>query len=228
MNVLVVAAHPDDEVFGLGATIKKLSSAGHDVFAAYLCRSVKARKTSPSSNEIEGNIQSVQKILGIKDVDLFDFPNIQFNIVPSLEIVQAIESSIVRFKPEVIFSHHYNDLNEDHRIAYAATITAAKLPERRGLDGIKANMIRKILCYEIPSSTNWSPKLERAERAPDAFVDISDQFDAKVQAMKVYDRELRPFPHPLSLEAMKLTAKMHGGKIHVQLAEAFHLVRELF
>jgi len=233
MNVLVIAAHPDDEILGMAGSIKKFSLR-HDVYVCYMITSITGRKNAPAASTkemfIDGDgrkkqILKVQKILNIKDTMTLDYPNIELNTVPTLDLVQSIEKAILLFKPEVIFTHYYNDLNEDHRIVFNATMAASKLPERRY--NSELNIIKKILCYEVPSSTNWSPKIADNYIYPDTYIDISDTFESKMEALKVYEKEIRNFPHPISYEAIKITAQLHGGKINSEYAEAFHLVREI-
>lgn len=224
MNVLVVAAHPDDEILGTGGTLAKHTSNGDRVYSCILCEQVTARNNKPEHQKFLKQVYSAAKIVGIRDTLFFDFPNIQMNIIPTLKTVQSIEQAIVKFRPEIVYTHYTEDLNDDHRIVGNATMAAIRLPERRNKRELPANLIKEVLCYEVPSSTEWS--LTEVFK-PNVFVDIEDTFKTKIKALREYSDVIKEHPHPRSFENLNSLASCRGAQAGYNLAEAFMLVRSI-
>lgn len=224
-KVLVIGAHPDDEILGVGGTIARHTAQGDEVYACLLCEHVTARKNKPEHALFLEQVHAAKNIVGIKEILFFDFPNIQMNTVPTLKIVQAIEEAIVRFRPEIIYTHHSGDVNDDHHVVFRATMAAIRLPERGNVAGLQRNMIKEVLCYETPSSTEWAPPLPGNAFLPNIFVDIRDFLDKKLAALACYENVMKPYPHPRSVEAMKAKAKTTGVQAGLEAAEAFVLMR---
>jgi len=227
MNVLVIAAHPDDEVLGLGGTLAKHNNAGDSTYLCILCEQVDARKNKPEHEDFKKQIQNAADILGINDTMFFNFPNIKMNTIPMIDLVKAIEKAIIKYKPEIIYTHHGGDLNDDHKIVFNATMAAIRLPERGTVGNISRNMIKEILCYETPSSTEWAAPLSEFVFKPNVFVDIKDTFKSKIIAIEQYIEIIKEYPHPRSLENLEALAKYRGSQSGLKLAEAFMLMREL-
>lgn len=225
MNILVVAAHPDDEVLGLGGTIRKHYDSGDVVKCCILSREVQARENKPPDNLFMEQIEKAKNIIGIDEILFFDFPNIKMNIVPTLDMVKAIEKAIEKFEPEIVYTHTGFDLNEDHRIVFNATMAAVRLPERMTTD-LPVNLIKKVLCYEVPSSTEWAPPLSETF-VPNYFVDISAYIDTKIEAITQYEGVIKSAPHPRSIVSLKALAQFRGCQVGFKYAEGFGLVREL-
>lgn len=220
-NVLVVAAHPDDEVLGCGGTIARLKQEEYDIYTMILGEGITSRDESRDTGkrkkeikELKDQIVQANKILGVKKVFIFDFPDNRFDSVALLDIVKKIEKVKNEVKPEVIFTHFKDDLNIDHKITYDAVLTATR-PQ-------KEERVKTIYSFEVLSSTEWSYPLCFN---PNVFFDISKTIDTKIKAMSCYKSELKEYPHPRSLEAIELNAKMWGVKTGIDMAEAFHLVR---
>ncbi|MDP2599837.1 MAG: PIG-L deacetylase family protein, partial [Deltaproteobacteria bacterium] len=227
MRVLMIGAHPDDEVLGVGGTLAKHAAKGDEVYVSLLCEHVHARKNKPQHALLLEQIHAAKKTLGVKDILFFDFPNIQMNTVPTLHMVQAIEKAIVEVKPEVIYTHHRGDVNDDHRVVSEATMAAMRLPERGTIPGIPRDMIKRVLCYPAPSSTDWAPPYPDKAFIPNVFVDINGFLETKLKALECYgDNVMRDYPHPRSIEAVTAQAKVYGVQSGLGLAEAFVLIRE--
>lgn len=223
MNVLVIAAHPDDEVLGVGGTIAKHISSGDNVNIMILSGGITSRDNVENiEKEVTGlNLESRNAILTlgveINNVHYYDFPDNMFDSIPLLEIVKIIEKKINEIKPDVVYTHFYGDLNIDHQIVSLASITAC-----RPLSGVK-----KVLCYEVLSSTEQKNMLQSQIFNPNYFVDIEDYLKLKINAMQKYKKELRDFPHPRSLEGIEILAKYRGISLNKKAIEAFLLVREV-
>lgn len=225
MNVLVVVAHPDDELLGCGGTILKLTRCGHRVFSCVLCRQAEARFGRPSSQRLEELTAAAYEAIGISDSLQFDFPNMKFNAVPQLDIVKAIESSIIRFKPDWVFTHHPYDVNVDHRVCADAAFAAVLLPQRQSTS-LPDTMIKRMLCFEVPSSTDWSPVTAPAFR-PNCFFDVQQTIESKLQALAAFDGVVRSSPHPRSITNLRALAQLRGSQVGYAAAEAFAVIREL-
>lgn len=216
MIILVVAAHPDDEVLGCGGTIARLAKEGHDVFVLILGGGMTSRGEIEKEkiDQLRNDATEANKIIYVKKVYFCDFPDNKFDSVPLLDIVKAVEKLKNELRPDIIFTHHENDLNIDHKITYKAVITAA-----RPMEG---ESVKEIYSFEVLSSTEWNYPLSFS---PDVFFDMSNTLDLKLKAMETYKTELREFPHPRSLEGIRLNSKHWGMKTGLKEAEAFKCVR---
>lgn len=224
MIVLVVAAHPDDEVLGCGGTIAGLAAQGHEVHVHILAEGATSRwaereAADPSAVEaLGGEAVRAGEILGAADVVLHGMPDNRLDTVPLLDVVKVIEAAVQLAKPEVVYTHHGGDLNIDHAIVHRAVLTATR--------PLGATPVRDVLAFEAPSSTEWSFQRFGAFN-PNVFVDICDTLDLKLRAMACYESEGRAFPHPRSAEALVAIANRWGSVAGCRSAEAFELVRSI-
>lgn len=222
-KILIVAAHPDDEILGCGGTISKLVKDGHEAFTLILGEGITSRDEkrnaklkSPEIKVLKRQAVQANKLIGVKQVFMHDFPDNRFDTVSFLDIVKAIEKVKKKVKPEKIFTHYEKDLNIDHQITQRAVITAARpLPKES---------VKEILSFEILSSTEWN---NPQTFFPDAFFDITNTIEDKLSALSEYKSELRKFPHPRSLKGVRLNAENWGMKTGVRFAEVFKIVRSL-
>ena len=220
-NILIVVAHPDDEVLGCGGTVARLNKEGHTIYTLILGEGVTSRDNIRNRNKRENEIIDLKNyaekaniILGVKKVFFYDFPDNRFDTIPFLDIVKVIEKIKNKIKPVIIFTHYEKDLNIDHQIIYRAVITATR--------PLEEETVKEIYSFEIPSSTEWSYPLSFS---PNVFYDISETIDIKLKALKEYKSELKEYPHPRSLEGFRLIAKNWGMKVGIEYAEAFKVVR---
>ena len=222
--VLVVAAHPDDEVIGCGGTIARHTLLGDEVYYLALGEGVTSRyKKREDAGEglkrLKSEAEEAAKILGIKRILFRDFPDNRFDTVALMEIVKAIEEVKEEIRPAIVYTHHQGDLNIDHQMTFRAVLTACR--------PMKNETVKEIYSFEVPSSTEWNaPNMEDYFR-PNVFVDISQTFCKKVDALKAYRSEMREYPHPRSPEALETIARCWGINVGRELVEAFELVRRI-
>lgn len=222
-RILIVAAHPDDEVLGCGGTMARLSAEGCEVFTLILGEGITSRDDSRNIDKREGELFELKRqitraneILGVKEVFVLDFPDNRFDTIPLLDIVKAIETVKNKVRPDTIFTHFDKDLNIDHGITQRAVLTAAR-PQ-------KGETVREILSFEVLSSTEWNSPISFS---PDVFYDITDTLEIKLAAMMEYRDEIRVFPHPRTLEGIEINARYWGMKIGNGVSEAFKCVRTI-
>ena len=219
MNILIVVAHPDDEVLGAGATIHKLVKEGHHVAVCTMANHAAARANISAT--LSEDQAKAFKILGVQKSYAGDFPNIQMNTVPHLHLVQFIESAIEDWKAESIYTHHPADTNNDHVMTSYATQAACRLFQRK--NGVPA--LRQFIYMEVPSSTEWSLDSSAHRFSPNMFVEVGkDGVDVKLKALAAYTGVMRPYPHPRSDEAITGLAAYRGAQAGCNFAEAFESV----
>jgi LmbE family N-acetylglucosaminyl deacetylase len=217
MSVLIVVAHPDDEVLGCGATGAAIAAAGISVRACILCAQVQVRGARPADNELRADTEKAQQILGFGAPILGDFPNIRLNTVPHLELVQFVEKAILETGATTVFTHHPGDLNDDHVHVARACLPAARLFQRR----TSLPALKRLLYMEILSSTDWSFPGGTAQFQADTFVESGAYLDRKCEALRAYRGVMRDFPHPRSDEVLRGLAAYRGGQSGLRYAEAF-------
>jgi LmbE family N-acetylglucosaminyl deacetylase len=221
MNYLVVVAHPDDEVLGAGATMYKLAQEGHTVNVCIMSGEVNARNHRPETEELHEDVNNSLSLLGVKRVIKGEFPNIEFNTVPHLKLVQFIEKAIEETNSEVVFTHHPADLNNDHLHTSLACQAAVRLFQRRP----EVNPLKEFLFMEVPSATEWALNKSMSQFNPNTFIEVGEEaVDKKIEALSMYRGVMRPYPHPRSNEALKGLAAYRGGQAGMVYAESFESV----
>jgi LmbE family N-acetylglucosaminyl deacetylase len=223
-SVLVVAAHPDDEVLGCGGTLAKLADEGRAIYVAFLADGVLSRPADKKKHQEALRLRraAAQKacgLLGVKSVSFGDFPDNRMDTVALLDITKRVEAQIAEHRPEMVFTHHAGDLNVDHRLTHQAVVTACR-PQ-------SGHPVKTVLCFEVPSSTEWQLSGSAPVFAPNWFVDISGTLDRKLAALDAYSAELRPWPHPRSRRGAEHLARWRGATVGADAAEAFMLGRKL-
>ena len=217
-KVLIIAAHPDDEILGCGGTILKLKQT-HIIQVVFLTNGVSARTNNKKKiMKRKNECLKLFKYLKIPKPIFFNFPDNKLDTVPLLKITQKIEKILFKFKQHTVMTHYENCLNIDHQIAFKSTITACR--------PLKNISVKKILSFEILSSTDWS-LFNKKQFQPNYYIDISNNIKKKLELMKYYKTELRKYPHSRSLKGIETLARMRGISSGTKFSEAFLLVREL-
>ena len=223
-SILVIAAHPDDELLGCGGTISRLSNEGHNISIAILGEGITSRyhhredADKKMIQDLHEQSHQVAKILGATDLQMFDLPDNRFDTIPLLDIVKILEGCVKKIKPDCVYTHHAADLNLDHVLTNRATLIAT-----RPLENLS---VKTVLSYEVPSSTEWAFQT-RPGFQPNIFVDVTKTLDTKIEAMKIYDGENRKYPHPRSSKSLRAIACRWGSVSGLKVAEAFELIRHI-
>jgi len=220
--VLVVAAHPDDEVLGCGGFIASKASSGAEVSVIFISDGVTSRAKNLGKSEIETRRSAAKlaaEVLGIKNVHFGDFPDNQLDSVPILRIVQFIEGFANALSPDTVLTHFGGDLNVDHRIVNQAVLTAFRPTPNQ--------CVKNILFFEVPSSTEWQVPTEGEAFVPNWFEDISETLALKIRALEMYEFEMRKWPHPRSIKGVEHLARWRGASCGVDAAEGFVLGKRL-
>ncbi len=226
-TVAVIAAHPDDEALGAGGTLARHAAQGDVVHAVFFTDGVGARGQKDNASERNEAARKAAVILGIKagNIHFLSFPDNKMDSVPLLDIVQALEKTLEPVRPQIIYTHHAGDLNQDHRVVAQAVLTACR-PQ-------PGSAAEEIYGFEVLSSTGWAGPTDTGSAkpgetfAPAHYVDITAHIDAKMSALRCYDHEMRPFPHARSYEAVEALATLRGAQMGIQRAEAFTVIRQI-
>lgn len=226
-KILVVAAHPDDEILGCGATIAKKIKQGFDVRTIILTTGVTSRYdgSKDSEEEIQSLFEEGKKangILGVSKNQLVyaKFPDQKLDTIPEIELIRYIKNEVQSFKPDEVYTHHSGDYNLDHRITFNAVNFATRPYQGE-------HFPRKVLTFEVLSSTEWA-NVEKNAFVPNHYEKlVQADIDAKKNAMTAYKSELRIWPNPRSIEGVEVKAKQRGMEISSESAEAFKIIRSI-
>lgn len=225
-NVLVVAAHPDDEILGCGGTILNHVKNGDSVHIVIMAEGITSRskqngceKDIEELSELHSKSYVVGKKLGADKVTLYNLPDNRMDSIDLLDIVKKIEIIVDEEKPEIVYTHFGNDINIDHQITYKAVITAC-----RALPG---NSVQQLLFFETPSSTDYQNYNNISMFNPNWFVDIEQVIDDKISILKEYDSEMRNYPHSRSYDGIRILAQYRALAVGKKYVEAFMLGRNI-
>jgi LmbE family N-acetylglucosaminyl deacetylase len=221
MRILTVAAHPDDETLGAGATMARFASASHEVHVCILTDGVTARHHHVDQQQ--KCAMRACEVLGVSNVMFCGLPDQRLDSLPLLDVITPIEKFVGQIQPDLVFTHFSQDANQDHRVVFQATLVATR--------PTADTSVSTVLCYETASSTEWAPPFPGSVFSPNLFVDISTTLPTKLDALREYEHtfagEMQPFPHPRSYEALEAISRRHGATAGVGAAEAFMLVRHI-
>ena len=207
MNILVIAPHPDDEVLGMGGTIKKLSKKNKIILCVVSEGATAQYKDKKMIKVRRDSCKKTAKILGISQTLFLDYPDMRLNL-SHLDINKKLEEIIEKYKPEIVYTAPKNDLNLDHQVVFSSTLVAC-----RPKSGVK-----QILCYEIQGNT-------KVPFVPNVFENIEKEFSYKIKGFKMYKSEIEEFPNPRSITAIENLAIQRGVESGTKKAEAFELIR---
>lgn len=223
---MIVAAHPDDELLGLGASMHKLiKEEGVITHVVILGEGITSRSDMRNVDDWKEelkkhhqNMYSAAKIIGYHSVKSYNFSDNRFDSHALLDIVKVVEHEKENFQPDIIFTHHGGDLNIDHQITFQAVMTATR--------PMQGECVKTIITFETPSATEWQASSDPRHFSPNLFIEVSeDDLQAKVDAMAAYQYEVREFPHPRSAEALRIMAQYRGYTVGKRLAEVFQIIR---
>jgi N-acetylglucosamine malate deacetylase 1 len=221
-TILVIAAHPDDEILGCGATMAKHVQAGDTVHVVIMATGVTSRPAaginpSEAITQLHANAKQANQRLGVTSTTILPLPDNQMDTVSRLSITQQVENLIQQHQPETVYTHWSSDVNVDHRRVHEAVITACR-PQ-------PGHPVRAILFFEVPSSTEWQTPAVGHAFQPNWFVDVSNTLALKLDALTCYASEMRQWPHARSYQAVEHLARWRGATVGCQAAEAFVLGR---
>ena len=225
-KILVVAAHPDDEVLGCGGTLSRLTQKGAKCYIQIMAEGITSRDDTRNANLRKDEIEKLKmqaedagRVLGIAGVEFCSFPDNRMDSVDLLDIVKTVEKAIEKYRPEIIYTHHFGDLNIDHQITAKAVETATR--------PIKESPVKEIYAFETLSSTEWTFTNPCCHFKPNCFIDIENTLSIKIEAFNKYCGENRDFPHPRSPESIVNIAKVRGAQVGLKSAEGFSLIRKI-
>lgn len=219
MNVLVVSAHPDDEVLGPGGTLRAHVNAGDRVTAFVACCGTNLRYGTEAERKLKETSSAVAALLGFSEIRLGDLPDQGLDSMSLVRVVDTLERLLEECRPDVLYTHDAADINRDHRILFEALAVAAR--------PYSAPWLKRFACFETPSSTEWGRSAGLPPFDPNLFVDIGGSLEEKVRAFALYESEVRPAPHPRSAESLRARARYWGSLVGLEAAEAFRIVREI-
>jgi len=222
MKVLIVAAHPDDEILGCGGIAARHADDGDQVNIIILAEGVTSRK-SDSDSTVNQQIRDLQEsaklaadILGCEPPEFVGLPDNRMDGLDLLDIVRSVEDFVHRIEPDLVYTHHASDINIDHRITHQAVVTACR--------PLPTSCVRAIYTFETVSSTEWGHSLSGIKFQPLIYIDITKQLPRKLKALGQYTSEMQPFPHARSFKAIEALATLRGSETGFEAAEAFGIV----
>lgn len=218
-SILVIAPHPDDEVLGCGGAILRHIDHGDAVHVMVVTRGAPELFPSQQVKTVRDELRAAHEILGVKAVEYLDFPAPKLDTIAGHELADRIAQSIRSVRPDTVYLPHNGDLHTDHGIVFQAALVASR--------PINDCSVRRMLCYETLSETDWAPPFAGDAFIPTVFVDISKYLDRKLQAMECYRSQVKPAPASRSLQSLEALARLRGGTVGLGAAEAFALVREI-
>jgi LmbE family N-acetylglucosaminyl deacetylase len=227
-KIMIVVAHPDDELLGLGATMNKLIKENKiQTHVVILGEGITSRNEKRDVAKWEkelvihrNNISLAQKAIGYHSVSIYDFADNRFDTIALLDIIKVIEKEKKLFNPDIVFTHHGGDVNIDHQRTFEAVITACR--------PVNDENVKMIVTFETPSGTEWRVPSDPRHFLPNLFIEVSESnLQAKIKGMESYEFEKRNYPHPRSPESLKIQAQRWGLAMGVNFAEAFCIVRQI-
>lgn len=223
-KVLVIAAHPDDEVLGAGGTIARLSSEGKIVDVLIVTDGSSSQYSDSDNldeiiNRKKRETRECADLLGVRNIYYGGLPDMKLDAVSHIDINKVIEKIIEEVRPDTVFTHFWGDVNVDHQNVYKSTLVAVR--------PLMNQIVKRLYCYRVPSSTEWTPSKPDTMFVPNVFVDISGFEETKYKAFSCYCTEMRDYPHPRSIRYLRETDIAAGLQVGISSAELFMLLREI-
>ena len=221
-NILVLAAHPDDELLGVGGTVRRFVNEGATARAVILAEGLTSRGKSRHETArsellaLQEDARRAAAEVGYSGIDFCGFPDNRMDRMDLLDIIKTVSSYVEKYKPDTIFTHHHGDLNIDHRLTCEAVLTACR--------PVGDYCVKRIYAFETPSSTEWNYNYTEPF-TPNVYVDVSDTLEAKIRGMACYRTESAEYPHPRSAEALRALGRYRGSNAGFKMAESFVLLR---
>lgn len=222
-NIIVFAAHPDDELLGVGGTVRRLANEGKTVRAVILAEGLTAREDCRNDTRkeelfsLQNDARAAAEIVGYSSIEFCDFPDNRMDSMDLLDTIKTVSKFIEKYRPDTVFTHHHGDLNIDHRKTCEAVLTACRPVGRY--------CVRSIYAFETPSSSEWNYNYAEPFK-PNVYIDVSDTIKAKIAGMSCYRTESAEYPHPRSPESLLSLGKYRGSNAGFDVAEAFMLLRQ--
>ena len=223
--MLIIAAHPDDELLGVGGTVRCLANEGVCVRALILAEGLTSRGNKRAETaqaelkELQSNARAASSEVGYTSIDFCGLPDNRMDEIDLLDIIKIVSSYVEKYEPDTIFTHHHGDLNIDHQKTCEAVLTACR--------PVGKYHVERIYAFETPSSTEWNFRYNEPF-CPNVFFDVTDTLEAKIKGMACYRTESALYPHPRSPEALRALGQYRGSNAGMKMAEAFELLREVF
>ena len=222
-SVLVFAAHPDDELLGVGGTVRRLANEGAIVRAVILAEGITSRSNTREEADkaellsLQSDARKAAEIIGYHSIEFCGLPDNRMDSIDLLDVIKIVSKYVNEYKPDTVFTHHHGDLNIDHRITCEAVLTACR--------PVGDYCVKKIYAFETPSSSEWDFNYNQPF-TPNVYFDVTHTLEAKIRGMACYRSESTTFPHPRSPESLRSLGLYRGSNAGFELAEAFMLLRE--
>jgi LmbE family N-acetylglucosaminyl deacetylase len=219
MKVLVIAAHPDDELLGLGGTVARHAADGDEVHCVIVSEGATARYAAGAGETLAASAHAAAAVLGTRPPRILGLLDQRLDELPIVEVIRPIEAVVDELAADIVYTHHWGDVNRDHRVVSEAVMVACR--------PVGAASPRRLLAFETPSSSEWSSTDPSLAFVPNHFVDITATLEHKLRAMACYPTEIRPAPHPRGLESLRARAAYWGQAAGRTYVEPFVLIREV-
>lgn len=218
MNVVVIAAHPDDETLGVGGTMLKHIDQNDNVYWLIATNMLESEGFSPEQiNKRQDEIEKAGKMLGVSGIEKLNFASMSLTDNSLNSLIPKISQYFNQVKPDVIYVMNRSDAHSDHRILFDAVMACTK--------SFRYPFIKKVLMYECLSETEFAPALPEKTFIPNYYVDITKYLNKKLEIMEIYESEVSEHPFPRSLRNIAALATFRGASVGVEYAEAFQLIK---
>lgn len=218
-RVLVIAPHPDDEVLGVGGTMARLADEGAEVYVVVATEGKQPHYSAESVSQVRQEALAAHRTLGVTQTFFVALPAAMVDTVPHREVNAELGRVFRQVRPQTVFVPFVGDMHLDHQLIFMSVMVASR--------PVDQTAPRRVYAYETLSETNWNAPYLTPGFAPNVFIDIAEFLPQKLEAMKQYVSQLRPFPSERSLESIQALAVLRGSTVAAHAAEAFVLVREI-